>query len=90
MRTLAEVEDDICTTEWDIEALKDHLQELEDERVRVEDGQPCPDCDGQGEVTCEACDGTGYEDLDVEECNDCLSAGSLECGRCNGEGRIDW
>jgi DnaJ-class molecular chaperone len=100
MRSVDAIEQEKWETEIEIERLRDRLDELRDERVEVEDGQPCPDCDGEGQVACEVCNGIGsirvhsHEDYGVsfecDECNDCLGAGTVECARCNGEGRIDW
>lgn len=42
---------------------------------------PCPECDGTGEVECYYCDGTGYE-----TCGHC--GGETECCECDGEGTI--
>ena len=51
----------------------------------------CPECDGLGEVTCDACDGRG---TDCEQCHGegryiCRPCdGTGACPRCKGEGEM--
>jgi DnaJ-class molecular chaperone len=76
MRTIAEVEQDIWQTEMDLEDARGHLQELEDERTRVEDHEAeereCPRCEGEGWID-------HPEDVEPEEwdydCPDCGGSG---------------
>lgn len=72
MRSVADVEQDIWEAEMDIESAKDRLQDLEDERVRVEDREA-------EEHECKLCEGTGSseeEELDYT-CPDCGGSGEI-------------
>ncbi len=40
----------------------------------------CPECDGLGEVVCDACGGKGGD------CGPCNRAGQFECKPCGGSG----
>ena len=39
----------------------------------------CETCDGDGEIDCEECEGSG------ENCSACGAVGSVECDACNGD-----
>jgi hypothetical protein len=56
------------------------------------DGDVCPQCEGDGSVVCEACEGTGADD-DGNECETCSGSGDDVCPACDGsgeEGGIKW
>lgn len=76
--TLAEVEHDIQDAEMDIEDARGRLQELEDERVRVEDYEAeqreCLTCEGTGWIGCP-------DDVDPEEWD-------YDCPDCGGSGEV--
>ena len=68
--------------------------ELEGQMNRPEEGktETCPDCDGEGEVECDACNGYGCVENDENEkcvCDDCNGSGCVECLRCYGDGEIE-
>lgn len=58
----------------------------------------CPDCNGDGTVTCGTCGGS-WEDARDCECRDCGNThsttcdcgeeGSNECANCSGDGQIE-
>lgn len=43
--------------------------------------EECPDCDGNGSISCDRCYGNGEE-----ECRECDGSGIVECPTCDGEG----
>lgn len=51
---------------------------------KLEDGETCPDCDGEGNNKCEYCDGEGEY-----ECEYCYGTGQNDCPDCGGEGEIE-
>ena len=66
------------------------------ERVRRADTGPlklCDDCNGYGEVGCEACehlDGQGYDPFApfTPPCSECDGEEVVTCGKCHGTGKI--
>ncbi len=47
----------------------------------------CPECQGEGQVECMACDGTGDDEFD-EMCDECGGMGEAFCDACDGDGQI--
>ncbi|WP_154657991.1 hypothetical protein [Fictibacillus gelatini] len=48
----------------------------------------CFTCQGNGELECPKCNGTGHHQREGC-CQNCEGQGCLSCSRCNGNGRID-
>ena len=54
--------------------------------------EDCANCDGEGKVECNACNGYGYTEDDENEryvCSECGGEGSVECTNCDGEGEVN-
>lgn len=47
----------------------------------------CEDCDGEGHVDCQECNGTGGIFESDEDCPNC-DGGKVECEACGGSGVI--
>lgn len=48
----------------------------------------CDYCEGDGEVDCESCDGSGsWPDDDASSCGECGGLGRVECTECDGTGQ---
>ena len=68
--------------------------ELEGQMNRPEESkmETCPNCEGDGEIDCEACNGYGCVENDENEkcvCDGCNGSGRVECLRCYGDGEIE-
>lgn len=83
-----------------IQRIKDagftHLKVELEAHIGRGDEAYCDDCDGNGYMECEECNGEGvtseYERIGIEnrevwaECDTCVGEGSYSCERCEGEG----
>ena len=68
--------------------------ELEGQMNRPESAclEDCANCDGEGEVECDACNGYGYTEDDENErcvCSECDGEGDVGCTNCDGEGEVN-
>ena len=68
--------------------------ELEGQMNRPEESrmETCPDCGGEGEVECDACNGYGHTEDDENErcvCSECDGEGVVECTNCDGGGEVE-
>lgn len=52
-------------------------------------GKTCPRCNGQGRVSCYACNGSGqrYEGAGLTTCSQCMGQCTVQCS-CGGSGRV--
>lgn len=48
----------------------------------------CPTCDGEGEVTCYSCEGTGTVVYTDKDCPMCDGEGYITCPSCGGRGEL--
>jgi len=50
--------------------------------------EDCPECEGDGGIECDDCNGTG-DGLEIDTiCDSCGGTGSFECHTCEGAGSI--
>ena len=51
-----------------------------------EEMMDCPECEGDGQKDCAACDGTGDDEFD-DVCPECTGMGQVFCDACDGDGQ---
>ena len=56
--------------------------------------EECPECDGEGKLDCDCCEGIGTHMLPQESCreeyacDECFGCGDIKCIECEGTGKI--
>lgn len=49
----------------------------------------CPECNGDGYLTCADCLGSGEGSTEHSHCRTCRGDGTIDCDECEGTGEVE-